>query len=265
MFFLEAQLHHELGQQDPGAGETEKGRDRVMFLPELLMREVSQALVLIAIVVLLLLLVGAVILGGIKRIAQVAGKLVPFMAIAYLLAGLFGSNLQVWFQNPWIIGGFAAVFVALVVLAFVDSGEALIIQPDTALVLRPQGDVVEEYSGTPLDQVGVRVIDAHAHLGGYFNFYIPRPDAATMVQQMDRLGVVVGLLLSTVGTNAFVIEPVFFWPDELTEIHEDAVEDRHLARLPTRRRPSSSSPGGLGAPRDYGRSTHSWTPLAVGN
>ncbi|MCB1752463.1 MAG: sodium:alanine symporter family protein [Gammaproteobacteria bacterium] len=37
---------------------------------------------------LLLVLVGAVILGGIKRIAQVAGKLVPFMAIAYLLAGL---------------------------------------------------------------------------------------------------------------------------------------------------------------------------------
>ena len=38
--------------------------------------------------VILLILVGAVILGGIKRIAQVAGKLVPFMAIAYLLAGL---------------------------------------------------------------------------------------------------------------------------------------------------------------------------------
>ena len=38
--------------------------------------------------VALLVLVGAVILGGIKRIAQVAGKLVPFMAIAYLLAGL---------------------------------------------------------------------------------------------------------------------------------------------------------------------------------
>ena len=37
---------------------------------------------------ILLVLVGAVILGGIKRIAQVAGKLVPFMAIAYLLAGL---------------------------------------------------------------------------------------------------------------------------------------------------------------------------------
>ena len=36
----------------------------------------------------LMLLVGAVILGGIKRIAKVSGKLVPFMAIAYILAGL---------------------------------------------------------------------------------------------------------------------------------------------------------------------------------
>jgi protease-4 len=43
------------------------------------------------------------------------------------------------------------LIVYVVVLAFIDSGETLIIQPDTALVLRPQGDVVEEYSGTPLD------------------------------------------------------------------------------------------------------------------
>ena len=39
----------------------------------------------------------------------------------------------------------------LVVLLFIDSGETLMIQSDTALVLRPQGDVVEEFSGTPLD------------------------------------------------------------------------------------------------------------------
>ena len=38
--------------------------------------------------VVLLLLTGAVGLGGIKRIAQVAGKLVPFMALAYVSAGL---------------------------------------------------------------------------------------------------------------------------------------------------------------------------------
>jgi alanine or glycine:cation symporter, AGCS family len=36
----------------------------------------------------LLLLTAAVIIGGIKRIAKIAGQLVPFMAFAYLLAGL---------------------------------------------------------------------------------------------------------------------------------------------------------------------------------
>lgn len=38
--------------------------------------------------VVLMVLVGAVILGGIQRIGAVAGKLVPFMAITYILCGL---------------------------------------------------------------------------------------------------------------------------------------------------------------------------------
>ena len=38
--------------------------------------------------VVITILVAAVILGGIERIAQVAGKLVPFMAISYITAGL---------------------------------------------------------------------------------------------------------------------------------------------------------------------------------
>ena len=38
--------------------------------------------------VALMVLTGAVLLGGIKRIGSVAGVLVPFMAVAYLLAGL---------------------------------------------------------------------------------------------------------------------------------------------------------------------------------
>lgn len=37
---------------------------------------------------LMMILVGAVILGGIKRIGHVAGALVPFMALSYLVAGL---------------------------------------------------------------------------------------------------------------------------------------------------------------------------------
>ena len=38
--------------------------------------------------VILMVLVGAVLLGGIKRIGNVAGVLVPFMAISYILVGL---------------------------------------------------------------------------------------------------------------------------------------------------------------------------------
>ena len=38
-----------------------------------------------------------------------------------------------------------------VAMAFIDSGDTLLIQPNTALVLQPYGNVVEQYSGTPLD------------------------------------------------------------------------------------------------------------------
>ena len=39
----------------------------------------------------------------------------------------------------------------LVIAGLLDFDESLILHPDTALVLQPQRDVVEEYSGTPLD------------------------------------------------------------------------------------------------------------------
>jgi protease-4 len=39
----------------------------------------------------------------------------------------------------------------LVIAGLLDFEESLILHPDTALVLQPQGNVVEEYSGTPLD------------------------------------------------------------------------------------------------------------------
>ncbi len=43
-------------------------------------------------------------------------------------------------------------------------------------------------SGRPLSEAGIRMIDAHAHLGPYFNFYIPHPDVDSMVTMMERLG-----------------------------------------------------------------------------
>jgi AGCS family alanine or glycine:cation symporter len=45
--------------------------------------------------IVLMVLVGAVLLGGIKRIGSVAGALVPLMAIAYLVAGLIVLAINV--------------------------------------------------------------------------------------------------------------------------------------------------------------------------
>jgi protease-4 len=44
------------------------------------------------------------------------------------------------------------LLVFILVLAFYNAGGTLILQPQTALVISPYGNVVEEYSGTPLDQ-----------------------------------------------------------------------------------------------------------------
>lgn len=49
---------------------------------------------------------------------------------------------------------------------------------------------------------------------------------------MQELEILAGYLLATVSTNCFVIEPVFFWPDALFEMHRRYVEKDHLQRLP---------------------------------
>ena len=52
-------------------------------------------------------------------------------------------------NSTWVM--IVLLILYFVILAFIDTDETLIIQPDTALVLRPYGNVVEQYSGTPLD------------------------------------------------------------------------------------------------------------------
>jgi len=56
--------------------------------------------------IILALLVGAVILGGIKRIANVAGKLVPFMAIFYVACGL----IIIFLNLDKVPGAFGEIF-----------------------------------------------------------------------------------------------------------------------------------------------------------
>jgi len=51
-------------------------------------------------------------------------------------------------------------------------------------------------------------------------------------QAIEENGIDVGFLLALAGNNGFVIEPVFFTPDAMTEIHEDTVESRVFRALP---------------------------------
>jgi protease-4 len=47
----------------------------------------------------------------------------------------------------------------LLVMTFMDTGDTLIVQSDTTLVLQPFGDIVEQYSGTPLDTALMQITE----------------------------------------------------------------------------------------------------------
>ncbi len=51
-------------------------------------------------------------------------------------------------------------------------------------------------------------------------------------EQLDEYGIGTGFLFAAVSTNCFVLEPVFFTPDSLNEIHREYVEDAVLAMVP---------------------------------
>ncbi|MEM0986584.1 MAG: FAD-binding oxidoreductase [Pseudomonadota bacterium] len=53
-----------------------------------------------------------------------------------------------------------------------------------------------------------------------------------MRAELDSHDILTGTLITTLGTTGYLIEPVFIWPEELFEIHEDAVEDNVLAKYP---------------------------------
>jgi FAD/FMN-containing dehydrogenase len=49
--------------------------------------------------------------------------------------------------------------------------------------------------------------------------------------EMSRLGVGAGAMFAAVSRSACLIEPVFFWPDALEELHRRSLEPSHLAKL----------------------------------
>ena len=50
-------------------------------------------------------------------------------------------------------------------------------------------------------------------------------------ERIEEHQIGIGHLLATVRTNSTVLEPVFFWPDALEEIHRRTVEPQHLRRV----------------------------------
>jgi len=80
-------------------------------------------------------------------------------------------------------------------------------------------DTGPEVGGTAGD---IEVIDAHAHLGPYSRFFIPDPDADTMIDVMDRVGSSVAVLSSNLAIqqdaakgNAATLAAVDAHPDRL--------------------------------------------------
>ncbi len=51
-------------------------------------------------------------------------------------------------------------------------------------------------------------------------------------KEMEAHQVETGFLYATISSNAFVLEPVFFWPDSAEALHRQSVEADHLAKLP---------------------------------
>lgn len=50
-------------------------------------------------------------------------------------------------------------------------------------------------------------------------------------EAIEKYNIGIGYLLALVSTNVFVLEPVFFWPDELNELHHHAIDAQHIKRV----------------------------------
>lgn len=61
-------------------------------------------------------------------------------------------------------------------------------------------------------------------------------------QRMEAEGIFTGYLVTTLGLTGFLIEPVFFWPEERYAIHDATVEPAFLRTLPAHKRnPAATS------------------------
>ena len=51
---------------------------------------------------------------------------------------------------------------------------------------------------------------------------------------IDRYVIQTGFLYNNISTNCIAIEPLFFWPDAVDDIHRDSVEPQYYRRVPKR-------------------------------
>ena len=53
-----------------------------------------------------------------------------------------------------------------------------------------------------------------------------------MSDEFQQHGIHSGFLFTSLSTNAIVLEPVLYWPDERFSLHESLIEPEHLSKLP---------------------------------
>src|SRR5690242_7092190 len=95
-----------------------------------------------------------------------------------------------------------------------------------------------------------RVVDAHGHLGGWFNFAIPDTSTESLVAQMDRCGVAAMCVSHLLGVgpdaragNALLLAELGRWPGRFLGY---AVYDPHDPEAPERVRDLLDEPGMIG-------------------
>jgi len=86
-----------------------------------------------------------------------------------------------------------------------------------------------------LGPVGERWVPSHAltaHSDAIESYQAILDLFAKHQAEFDKYDIRTGFLYAVISTNCFVLEPVFFWPDAITEIHQVSVEADYLAKLP---------------------------------
>lgn len=53
----------------------------------------------------------------------------------------------------------------------------------------------------------------------------------SMAPEFDAYGIYTGSLFTTISTNGFIIEPVFYWPEEIYAIHEQTIDPSVLKQI----------------------------------